>query len=182
MKLRFLFLILFLFFSWWARVYAQEGDDSPVAPVILTDEQDSYPLGFHLEILEDPSGELTIEDVTSPAYAEQFSPSQVDIPNYGFSDSAYWVRLRLSNNSQEADQWFLGVGFNNMHFVDLYSPTVDGGGFEIKQTGGMRPPSVREIHHPNLVFRLTPPKQSEQTYFLRLKSQKQHYCLDNKIF
>ena len=45
---------------------AQGSDPPPPAPIILTDERWEYPLGLHLEILEDPSSELTIEDVTSP--------------------------------------------------------------------------------------------------------------------
>ena len=35
------------------------------APVILNDEQDIYPLGLYLEILEDPAGKLTIEEIAS---------------------------------------------------------------------------------------------------------------------
>ncbi|MCK4837113.1 MAG: hypothetical protein KAT17_10755, partial [Candidatus Aminicenantes bacterium] len=39
--------------------------------VILTDDHQKYQLGLSLETLEDPSGQLTIEDVTSPQYSSQ---------------------------------------------------------------------------------------------------------------
>ena len=47
---------------------AQANDPPPPEPLILTDEQGEYPLGLHMEILEDPSGELTIEEVSSPEF------------------------------------------------------------------------------------------------------------------
>jgi hypothetical protein len=56
--------------------------------IILTDEQDQYPLGLHFEILEDKEGILTIEDVTSPEIAAEFVPSQEEAPSFGLSDSA----------------------------------------------------------------------------------------------
>ena len=44
----------------------QSSDTPPQDFLILTDEQGEYPLGRYLDILEDSSGELTIEDVISP--------------------------------------------------------------------------------------------------------------------
>lgn len=41
-----------------------------VEPVVLTDEIEKVELGLHLEILEDKTGKLTYEDVTSAAYAD----------------------------------------------------------------------------------------------------------------
>ena len=100
----------------------QKGDASTAEPVVLTDEQGQYPLGLHLEILEDPSGELTIEDVTSPAFDSQFIPSQVAVPNYGYTDSAYWVRVSLDNETLYTNEWLLEIGFANTQYVDLYIP------------------------------------------------------------
>ncbi len=44
------------------------------------------------------------------------------MPNYGFTDSAYWVRLRLGNETRHTNQWLLEQGFANTHYVDLYTP------------------------------------------------------------
>ncbi len=44
------------------------GDPPPQDILILTDEQGEYPLGRYMDILEDPDGELTIEEVASPEY------------------------------------------------------------------------------------------------------------------
>ena len=73
----------------------------PADIVVLTDEQGQYPLGLHLEILEDESAALTIDDVTSPELDPKFVPSQDAAPNFGFSDSAFWVRFTVRNDTAD---------------------------------------------------------------------------------
>ena len=53
--------------------------------VILTDDEEHASLGLHLELLEDEGGTLTIADVTSPEYAEEFVTSERERPSFGFS-------------------------------------------------------------------------------------------------
>ncbi len=149
---------------------AQTSDPPPPEPLVLTDEQGAYPLGLHLEILENPGGVLTIEDISSSEYDTHFAPSQVKVPNYGFTNSVYWVRFRLDNTTLQTDDWLLEQGFANTHYVDLYSPLPDGGGFSVKQTGVLRPVSTRDVLYPRIVFSLTIPPQSQRTYYLRFQS------------
>ncbi len=104
----------------------QATNPSEPEPLTLTDDQGQYPLGLHLEILEDPSGEITIEQVSSPEFDSQFIPSPVEVPNYGYTDSAYWVRINLDNETSQTNEWLLEVGFANTQYVDLYTPLPDG--------------------------------------------------------
>ncbi len=149
---------------------AQNDEPSTPERVILSDEQGEYPLGLHLEILEDPSGELTIAEVSSPEFDSLFVPSQAKVPNYGFTNSAYWVRVQLDNETLQIDEWLLELGFANMHYVDLYTPLPDGDGFSVKQTGSLRPVSTRDLLYPHIVFDLSVPTQSQQTYYLRFQN------------
>lgn len=162
----FILLILLLYATSRVAV-AQTSDPSTPDPVILTDEQGEYPLGLYMDILEDPGGELTIEDVSSPAFDSQFAPSRVEVPIYGYTDSVYWVRMHLDNQTRQTDKWRLEVDFSNTQYVDLFTPLPDGKGFDMKQTGVLRPPSTRDIPYPKIVFDLTLPTQSQQTYYLR---------------
>ena len=75
MKTKALLLALALLITAYALAFAQEDEPPRPGPVILSDEQGEYRLGPHLEVLEDPSGELTIQQVTSPVFEGQFSPS-----------------------------------------------------------------------------------------------------------
>lgn len=149
---------------------AQTSVPPTLEPLILTDEQGKYPLGLHMEILEDLSGELTIEDVTSPEFEAQFIPSQVAVPNYGFTDSAYWVRFTLDNQTLQIHEWLLEQGFANTQFIDLYTPLPDGDGFTVKQTGTLRPAATRDVPHNRFIFNLTILPQSQQTYYLRFQN------------
>jgi signal transduction histidine kinase len=152
------------------RTTAQGSLTETPQPLVLTDEQGKYPLGFHLEILEDPSGELTIEDVSSPAYDTQFTSNQVAVPNYGYTNSAYWVRFQLDNESSQTNEWLLELGFANLQYIDLYTPITGGGGFEVRQSGALRPVSSRDVAYPNIIFNLNLPIGNEETYYLRIKS------------
>ena len=152
------------------QALAQTSTPSASGPLILTDEQGEYPLGLHLEILEDPGGELTIEEVSSLEFDSRFIPSLVKVPNYGFTDSAYWVRFRLDNETRHTEQWLLDVGFANMQYVDLFTPLPDGEEFTVKQTGILRPVSTRDVPYPRIIFDLTNPLQSQQTYYMRFEN------------
>ena len=149
---------------------AQSNDPPAPEPIILNDEQGEYPLGLHLEILEDPGGELTIEEVSSSEFDSRFLPSQEPVPNIGLTDSAIWVRFRLENQTPDTDEWLLEQGFANTHYIDLYSPLPGGVGFAVKQSGVLRPVTTRDVLYPKIIFKLTVPPQSQGTYYLRFQS------------
>lgn len=160
-------MLVLVFFS---TALAQSENPPASERVILTDQQGEYPLGLHLQILEDPGGELTIEDVSSPAFAEKFTLSLVEVPNYGFTESAYWVRFSLDNQTRLTDYWMLDIGFPNTHYVDFYAPLSNGEGFSVKQSGVLRAPSTRDIFHPRIIFNLEIPTQTLKTFYLRFES------------
>jgi signal transduction histidine kinase len=145
-------------------------NSASLQPVVLTDGQGKYPLGLYLETLEDAGGKLTIDDVSSPAYEKQFLPSQAAVPNYGFSNSAYWVRIHLKNLTSKTDQWLLELGFANMHYADLYLPSQSNNSWIVSQTGTLRPFSTRDIPNHHIVFKIPLPVHEERTIFLRFQS------------
>lgn len=146
--------------------HAQNHADS----VILTDELTQYRLGLHLEILEDPSGHLTIEQVNSNLYDKQFVRSQVNVPNFGFTQSAYWVRFRVKNAARQPNLWYFQVKFANMQQIELYLPQSDDHDFIVKRTGSIFSFSTRDIPDHYFSFQLPLPTNLEQTIYLRFKS------------
>jgi signal transduction histidine kinase len=170
MRLSVLFLFSLLVLVGCSPAAAQTEDAPRPAPVILTDEQDEYPLGLYLELLEDPSGELTIQDVTSPEFDPQFVPSRQDVVNFGYSESAHWVRLQLRSESSLNERWLLDAGFANIHFIDLYTLLPNGEGFTEKHSGILRSPETRDIRHPRIIFSLPIPAQGQQIIYLRVES------------
>ena len=69
----------------------------------------------------------------------------MEVPNYGYTNSAYWVRFQLKNETSKIDRWLLELAFSNMQYVDLYLPSVGGEGYTVKQTGLLRPFNYREV-------------------------------------
>ncbi len=123
------FLLTMFACSFWggliSSVQAQE-------PVTLTDQQEKLQLGLHLEYLADPTGGLTIDDVASAKYERQFIPSEAEIPTIGFTDAAYWLRVRLRNESLTLKDWRLIVNQPYLDFIDLYLPDTTGQ-FQVKR-------------------------------------------------
>ena len=148
---------------------AQNNDPPLPDSLILTDERGEYPLGRYLDILEDPNGSLTITDVTSQEYEGRFVRSQVDVPNYGYTDTVYWLRIPIINKASQTDQWLLETGFQNLNYVDLYLPS-EGGGFVKKESGALRRFDTRDIPYYHVVFKLPLASQAEQTIYLRVAS------------
>jgi signal transduction histidine kinase len=149
---------------------AQGGAIPAPAPVVLTEAQGEYPLGRHLELLEDKNKAWTIDDVTSPELARQFRPSQVEVPNLGFTDSAYWVRFRVRNEAGPTRQWRLEQDYAVMHYMTLFLPQPDRPGYEVQQIGAALPFNIREIAYPTLVLGLPVAPGAEETIYLRFEN------------
>jgi signal transduction histidine kinase len=148
---------------------ARPGAAPAPQPLVLTDEQGKYPLGLHMELLEDPGGILTIDDVSSQEYASRFIPSQTPAPNLGYSKSVFWLKLRFQNEAKLTDQWLLEANFPNLNYIDLFLP-LPGGGYQVKQSGGLRPFDTRDIPYYHVVFELPLAGQAVQTVFIRVES------------
>jgi hypothetical protein len=114
--------------------FAEETPASFSNRVVLTDHQGEYPLGRHLMILEDPTKALTIDDVRSAAYAATFVASTKDVPGFGFSPSAYWVKVDIDRENTRESQWLLEFGYAPMQSVDVY--TLHPNGTLVTQKGG----------------------------------------------
>jgi signal transduction histidine kinase len=149
--------------------FAQGSAPPPQEPLVLTDEQGEYPLGLHMDILEDPGGELTIDDVTSPQYASQFTASQEDVPNYGYTSTVFWLRLRLRNEAHLTSEWLLEANFPNLNYIDLYLP-AEGDDYSVKQSGALRSFDTRDIPYYHVVFELPLAYQDEQYFYIRVES------------
>jgi PAS domain S-box-containing protein len=163
-------LILISTLALWIPALAQSADVGGPAPLVLSDARAKYQLGQHMEILEDPTGKLTIQDVSSPAYSDRFVPGQSESPTFGYSASTYWVRFRLRSESKSSDHWLLEVGFPNIHYVDLYIPAPGEERFIAKQSGVLRPFNTRDIAYNRIVFDLPLAPNEEQIFYMRFQS------------
>jgi len=129
------------------------------------------PLTPWFDVLEDPSGTLSFDQVRSPAMATRFAPSghTGEALNFGITPSAWWLRLRLANPSDAALERLLEVAYARLSHLNFYAPQ-DGGAYHAVETGTRAPFESRGYANRNFVFRVVLPPHAEQTLYLRVAS------------
>ena len=138
------------------------------APLQLQEGVEHYPLGRYIDLLEDPGGQWRIDEVASEAFRQRFQPSRQAIPNMGFTDSTYWVRLTIKGGEKTRRRWLLLLDTPRLNYVDFYLPQA--GGYKTVPTGDTRPFNQRDVPHISWLFRIaTDATTEQQTVYLRLK-------------
>ena len=161
-------LTIIIFFTLSITITAQE-------PLTLSDGWEQYPIGLHVAYLEDPTGQLTVEQVASPAFETKFRSSHQQTLNFRLTNSAYWLRVQMKNQSTLHDDWLLEFGFTGLDYVELYrlSLTSDSPNYQlVERTGVGWPFSVRSIPHHALVLPLTSLASPPETIYLRVQTLK----------
>ncbi len=134
----------------------------------LSDSAENYPLYTKsLELLEDRTGKLGIEDISSPRMSDSFKPSPSPVANFGMSSSAFWFRFSLSSLTRSHAAWLLLLDQPVMDEVELYTPTGNGS-FDVQKSGVARPMSIREIQSRSIALPLAV-EQGPKTFYLRAR-------------
>jgi len=131
---------------------------------------DSFPLGTHLEVLEDPDQRYTIHEVTSPPLSRAFRPDPSQVPNLGASKSAFWIRFTLENDTSDIRRWLLVYEMVTVERIDLFLPTGNGT-YEHQFAGLSFPFTDKEIADPGYLFPLDIPPGSARTVFMRFEDR-----------
>ncbi len=138
--------------------------------MILEKGQGEYNLGHSLEILEDKAGEWTIEDITSEPVASRFVPGNSHAPNYGYTKSAYWVRVQIESRLSIEKDYLLEATFSLMDQIKFFQ-FRPGKAVIKKVAGDMYPFSQREIAHPHFIFKVPTRPGEKQWIYLRFQTK-----------
>ncbi|MDQ5766903.1 hybrid sensor histidine kinase/response regulator [Thiothrix subterranea] len=96
---RFLYVLLYLL-----ALDVSAGTD--LKPLVLSPGGEVISASQYAEFLEDPTRQLSLAQLASPAHADRFQPnSSGDTLNFGRTRSAYWVHFTVINQSGEP--WYL---------------------------------------------------------------------------
>lgn len=133
--------------------------------------RNSVSLTEYFAVLEDPDRSLTLADVQKPGIASRFVGGQepAEALSYGFTRSAYWLRLTLRNPSSQPIERMLEVGYPILSYIQFHRPGPEGT-FQSIATGVATPFSTRPYPSRFFVFPLTLPAHAEQTVYLRIES------------
>jgi signal transduction histidine kinase len=136
----------------------------------LSERLDGVDLAAHASFLEDVSGELGIEQVSAAPGRELFRPHEAREPAFGFTSSAYWVRLAVHNPAAEARSWVLELSYPQLDYVTLFVPSGEGQ-YAARATGDMLPFATRDLDYRTFMFRLRVEPRQSLVYYLRVQSQ-----------
>lgn len=137
--------------------------------VQLKSDTASLALRPYVEVLEDPTGKLTLSKVERAENASRFHafPGTSDL-NFGYTSSAIWLRLRLIPEINTPAFWLLEIAYPSLDHVEMY--TRHENNLIHMTSGDHRPFTERPYAHRNLIFPLTLAPESEQVIFLRVES------------
>ena len=86
----------------------------------LPEAAERISLTSSLHYLEDKAGNLSIEDVRSESYQNQFQPSTAETPSFGFTESSYWFYTRIENSAPTPEPYLIAIEYPLLDNVEVY--------------------------------------------------------------
>lgn len=130
-------------------------------------EQPSTELGPHAEFFVDEAGDISIERIRAGEFDAAFKSFSGKVPNFGFSNSVYWLRFEVVNRLPTANLVFS----NRYGIIDLFELYVDlpGALGTLKSGGDHQPFTNRYRPHKSIQFAVTIP--TGETAHLWIRAQ-----------
>lgn len=131
----------------------------------LTSSTRSLNLLSNAQYLEDPLGKWSLAEVRAmDAHFQNWTKGGTAL-NFGFTSSAYWIRVPLQRDPDTPRDWLLELPYGKINQLDFYPPN----GTRV-HTGSSRPFSSRPYFDRFFVLPFEAPKSSEHLY-LRVTSR-----------
>jgi two-component system, sensor histidine kinase LadS len=159
-------------------------------PLILDDARSEYILKPHLDYLEDNYGEWTIAQVSSPTFKDRFVASPDQIPGFGKTDAAIWVRFLLRDEADQPRRWLVHTHRSRTHVrrkiadfgwftasgsgteygrTELYIPQADT--FVVKRAPVDRTFAARDLKYRCFAFAIPPAVRWERPFYMRFSHE-----------
>lgn len=150
-----------------------EGTASAAAPVTLGG--DRVPLAGHLEVLFDPTGTMTWQEVVAAAREGRFEAIPGNF-NGGYAQTgAWWLRFAVVAPADDPKGWWLSIPSPFTDIIDIYHlQQADGVSQEAvhRRTGAAFPLTTRDLLAPTFVRQMAFRAGEPQTVLLRLESRR----------
>jgi diguanylate cyclase (GGDEF)-like protein/PAS domain S-box-containing protein len=140
--------------------------DGGLVPLKVGTETSNEYLRGYLQVYEDKDGVETFETVQP----KTFHTVQQAVPNFGFSQSTYWIRFALVNDTPESLRLLLELRNQLLDFIDFFITSSQNPHVE-QYSAGVRAPfdeRASEQRYPLLTLNFAPHEQ--KTLFVRVRS------------
>ncbi|MCP4131282.1 MAG: SpoIIE family protein phosphatase [bacterium] len=132
--------------------------------IIVDNSLHEITLGLHMDVLEDESKKITIDELLDKKYEDRWAVSTRAAPSFGYTHSAYWVRFSLKNKSDSV----LNI------FIEQVSPHIDDLRFytahTVFKTGDNLKFSERYYNYKTFIFPLELEPGSQTDCYLRFET------------
>lgn len=145
------------------------GASHAVSEVRLNSAISQHELGLYADILKDPSGTLTIEQVSSADYQKHWVRSEQAVPNFSFSDNTYWLRIAFTSELEFSKTYWFELAFALQDYIDYYI-FKEGAVEYAAKTGDRLPFDSRPFEYRNFLFDFPIAPNETKTIYLRLGS------------
>lgn len=133
---------------------------------VLNEDDSKVNLAPYAEIFVDPTGRLTLADIQAQPKTHVFAKANDKVKelSFGFTDSAYWIRIQLSRQPEATSRWILNIPYVAIDDVQWYAPTG-----QTAVSGTSRGLLERQIMTRSHAFYVDVSTE-ENAYYLRVKS------------
>jgi len=141
------------------------GQAQPVTPVIVRNTDEIIRLDSDIQYIEDVNHNILLDSAVT---SNNYKIWKKGVPNLGITSSAYWVRLKIKNetNSQKLALRISYPGLDSVLFCEEMAS-----GYRIVQTGESYPFSQREYKSSDYIFSLTIPESAEKLVYMHVCSK-----------
>lgn len=139
-----------------------------IQPFEYLENKESTIIGKYIWILQDKSRKLTIKEILA---SSQFNKSNSDVPNLGVSSSNFWLLFSIKNQSSNANL-LLELAQPTIDQIELYNISKNGR-LTYYKTGEDQTFNKRNYKHPSYLFNLNIPKDSTETYVMKVIGSEQ---------
>jgi diguanylate cyclase (GGDEF)-like protein len=118
-------------------------------------------------VLEDASGAMTLAEAKRRAADFRRVPEAGDgAINFGYTSSAWWLRVDFEATPAGLQEWLLEVAFPTLDSVEYFGP-----GGEHLSAGDLQPFAARPLAHRNFVFPVHLGETGAGSVWLRIRSE-----------
>lgn len=137
-------------------------------PLILADEG-HYNISPFISYIQEQDSILGIEQVLLPS--QNWTKNTGDIPNFGFSNHAYWVKFSVENHNILNQEWALELAYPLLDNVDFYVVNSNNQVISYFYGGDQTIIDEKFILHPNIVFPISLFPYDYTTIYARIESE-----------
>ena len=158
-------IAFFLLFSFGDNLFADQTTENAIQ---FQNESDLLLVGKQTYFLEDKEGKLSIEDILKPETQNKFQLNQNSVFTKRPTDSAFWLKLNIENQSGK-DAW-LELGSTFLWTIDYYA--YRNGKYELVTETGILRPEANKAYPTNLFWLPLGNQKEEQIVYIRIYTQR----------